>query len=641
MEYSDFLRTKKLRVNHIGFESTPHGFLYDFQRDIVSRALLCGRFAMFADCGLGKTPMQLSWAQSVADHTGKPVLIFAPLAVAEQTRREGDKFGITVTICQTAADVRPGVNITNYEKIHHYTPDGIAGIVLDESGILKNYGGHYRKQLTDFASSIDYRLCCTATPAPNDLIEIINHAEFLGVLSGKEAIALFFKTDGNTTHSWRLKHHAETDFWRWMASWAVAVRMPSDLGYANNGFILPELRLFQHTVSGHIEEGFLFQVEAHTMQERRQARRESINARVDICASLALGGKNALLLTGNSGIMSSCGKKNTQTHEDTVTPPTPKSGSDDLDNAETKSPIRNTCANTTQPTRRDIACTKNKTETKSMPPGDSGMQPMNNTVIDAKPTHAKGRKKRKETGGLFPSSELQSKNTKEFLQLKEASALFAENLSETENKDGYTSTTATAQEGSAGFCVPSAILESENSRTARHYYSARQNTYQYEPWIIWCHLNKEQDALARILGDCAISIYGALPSEEKTRRLMAWLDGERPILLSKPSIIGYGINMQHCRNMAFVGLSDSFEELYQGIRRCWRFGQKLPVNVHLIVADTEGAVMDNVKRKEREHAEMMHQLAAHMGQEYGWAKDDQRYDGTQTAITPVWLGRIA
>ena len=452
MEYSDFLRTKKLRVNHIGFESTPHGFLYDFQRDIVSRALLCGRFAMFADCGLGKTPMQLSWAQSVADHTGKPVLIFAPLAVAEQTRREGDKFGITVTICQTAADVRPGVNITNYEKIHHYTPDGIAGIVLDESGILKNYGGHYRKQLTDFASSIDYRLCCTATPAPNDLIEIINHAEFLGVLSGKEAIALFFKTDGNTTHSWRLKHHAETDFWRWMASWAVAVRMPSDLGYANNGFILPELRLFQHTVSGHIEEGFLFQVEAHTMQERRLARRESRGERVDLCAGLA--------------------------------------------NAD------------------DAA------------------------------------------------------------------------------------------------------------------------------WLCWCGLNAESDLLKKTIRG-AVEVKGADKPEWKTQAMLGFSAGDHRVLVTKPSIAGFGMNWQHCRNMAFVGLSDSFEELYQGIRRCWRFGQKLPVNVHLIVADTEGAVMDNVKRKERDHAEMMHQLAAHMGQEYGWAKDDQRYDGTQTAITPVWLGRIA
>ncbi|MFZ9155798.1 MAG: DNA methylase, partial [Schleiferiaceae bacterium] len=289
MSYESFLEKKRVVVKSVGFEpgSEINPMLFPFQRAIVSWALRRGRAAIFADCGLGKSPMQLEWARHVCAYSGRPVLILAPLAVAQQTAREGAKFGIEVTVCESDTDVRDGVNITNYEKLHRFTPDRFGGIVLDESSILKAFDGKTRKQITDFVESILFRLACTATPAPNDLIELTNHAEFLDVMTGKEIIALYFTQDGNTTHQWRLKGHARNDFWRWMAEWTVAVRKPSDLGYPDDGFILPPLNMHQSVVAQREAlEGQLFAMEAQTLQERRGARRATLGDRVAKCAEL-------------------------------------------------------------------------------------------------------------------------------------------------------------------------------------------------------------------------------------------------------------------------------------------------------------------------------------------------------------------
>ena len=216
-DYASFLTRKRLRSEPVGFDVADdlNPMLFEFQRDIVRWALRRGRAAIFADCGLGKTPMQLEWARHVFEHTGSPVLIFAPLAVNSQTQREGDKFGIPVSICREQSDVRPGINIANYEMLSHFDPAVFGGLVLDESSILKSFDGKTRRLLTDFASSIHFRLCCTATPAPNDTIELLNHSEFLSIMSGKEVIALFFIQDGNTTHKWKIKGHAVAPFWEW------------------------------------------------------------------------------------------------------------------------------------------------------------------------------------------------------------------------------------------------------------------------------------------------------------------------------------------------------------------------------------------------------------------------------------------
>ena len=442
--YTQFLESKRVKAPASGFEiawSDLNTQLFPFQREIVRWALRRGRAAIFADCGLGKTPMQLEWARHVSQRVTNAasfpasVLILAPLAVSQQTVREGAKFGVPVTHCRTGADVRAGINITNYERLAHFDPADFHGIVLDESSILKAFDGSTRKEITDFARSIPYRLACTATPAPNDLIELTNHAEFLEIMSGKEIIALFFTQDGNTTHKWRLKGHAREEFWRWLATWSVALRRPSDLGYPDDGFALPPLTIHQQTVASPDAVHTLFPVEALTLEERRAARRESMPARVSACAELV------------------------------------------------------------------------------------------NSWVD--------------------------------------------------------------------------------------------------PWIVWCDLNAESEALTRAIPG-AVQVRGSDTPEYKERAMLDFAEGRVRVLVTKPSICGFGMNWQHCNKVAFVGLSDSYEQFYQAVRRCWRFGQSLPVDCHIITAETEGAVVKNIERKEKQSAEMMDSIVSHMaGLSLGQAERDE------------------
>lgn len=290
MNYESFLESKLPVLPPCGLsasETDINPMLFPFQRDIVEWALARGRAAIFTATGTGKTLMQVEWARNIRKHTGGDVLILAPLAVAQQTCREAMKIGVAVTHCRKASDIQPGINITNYEQLEKFRGHQWAGLVLDESSILKSFAGKIRKQITDFSESINYRLACTATPAPNDLIEIINHAEFLGVMSGKEIIALYFKQDGNTTHAWRLKRHAVREFYRWLASWAVALRRPSDLGYSDDGFDREPVNWEHITVElSEAPSDRLFHVEASTMGERLQARRDSIQDRVKAASTL-------------------------------------------------------------------------------------------------------------------------------------------------------------------------------------------------------------------------------------------------------------------------------------------------------------------------------------------------------------------
>lgn len=216
MSYEEFLNGKRVEASPIGFDVDDlNPMLFGFQSDIVRWALKRGRAAIFSDCGTGKSPMQLEWAHQVSEHTALPVIILAPLAVAQQTRREGEKFGIGVTVCRSQDDVRPGVNIANYEMIEHFTPEEFGGIVLDESSILKAYDGKTRTEIIQAFGDTPYRLACTATPAPNDHMELGNHSEFLGIMTRSEMLATFFVHDGGDTAKWRVKGHAEGTFWRW------------------------------------------------------------------------------------------------------------------------------------------------------------------------------------------------------------------------------------------------------------------------------------------------------------------------------------------------------------------------------------------------------------------------------------------
>lgn len=422
-EYGDFLRSKTKAVEPVGFDVDKgmiNQQLFGWQAAIVRWALRRGRAALFADCGLGKTAMQLEWAR----HVPGRVLVLAPLAVAEQTRREGEKFGIAVDHCRDGIGRSSAqIIVTNYERLHYFTPHDYTGIVLDESSILKAFNGKTRKELQTFASGIKYRLACTATPAPNDLIELCNHAEFLDVMSGKEIIALYFKQDGNTTHAWRLKGHARNAFWKWLAQWSVALRKPSDIGHHDGSFVLPPLNMHRVIVDAPVMDGWLIPVEASTLDERRSSRKASLDERVRACADMV-------------------------------------------------------------------------------------------------------------------------------------------NASD-------------------------------------------------EPWLVWCDLNCESEALAKAI-DGAVEVRGSDSAEHKEASLIGFSAGNIRCLVTKPSIAGHGMNWQHCRNVAFVGLSDSYEQFYQAVRRCWRFGQNRPVECHVITSSADGSVVENIARKERQASEMFSELVREM-----------------------------
>lgn len=456
--YEEFLAKKRMVDPMTGMSGAIElpSVMKPHQRDITSWSLRRGRSAIFAGTGLGKTLMELVWAHRVAEYTGKPVLAFAPLAVSAQHIREGEKFGIGALLAKIQDDCRNGIFVTNYQKISHFDLSAFGGVVLDESSILKSTDGHYRTRLIDECAQIPFRLAATATPAPNDFMELGNHAEFLGVMSYTDMLATFFVHDGGDTQKWRLKGHAENDFWKWMASWAVMIRKPSDLGYDDAGYDLPPLQQFQHTVgveyAPSMETGLLFPMEARGLQERISARRDTVNERVAMAASLT-------------------------------------------------------------PTDR--------------------------------------------------------------------------------------------------------------------------------PFVWWCNLNAESEALAKAIPG-AVEVRGSDTEETKERKLIDFSEGRIRVLVTKPSICGFGMNWQHCADTGFVGLNDSFEQIYQAIRRFWRFGQTQPVNVHFIAAETEGAVVSNLRRKEMDADRMAASMVRHMADlsaanVRGMVRDRPDYDPQKPMIIPSFM----
>jgi SNF2 family DNA or RNA helicase len=296
MNYAEFLYNKSQGGADSGFDPLwMPDFLFDFQRDLVEWAVRKGRGAKFADCGLGKTPMGLTWASNVARKTNKPTLYLTPLAVASQTVREAEKFGIEAKASREG-NSDGHIIVTNYERLHYFNPNDFGGVVCDESSILKSFAGARKQEITAFMRKVQYRLLQTATAAPNDYIELGTSSEALGYMGHMDMLNRFFKNDLNNSAQgrmrgevikWRLKGHAETPFWRWVCSWARAIRRPSDLGYSDRAFVLPPLNEVEHLVDAKtLAPGMLFALPAQGLKEQREERRRTLEERCERVASL-------------------------------------------------------------------------------------------------------------------------------------------------------------------------------------------------------------------------------------------------------------------------------------------------------------------------------------------------------------------
>ena len=306
ISYQKFIEDKSQLGGDYGFEpvSIPD-FLYDFQKDLVTWSLMKGRSAIFADCGLGKTPMELVWADNVVKKTNGKVILLTPLAVSQQTIRESEKFSIQAKRSHDGT-AHPGITVTNYEQLHKFNPADFVGAVCDESSILKSFNGQRRGEITSFMRKMKYRLLATATAAPNDYIELGTSSEALGYLGHMDMLNRFFKNDQNNSATgrlygavtkWRFKGHAEQLFWRWVCSWARAIRKPSDIGYDDTRFILPELIESEHLIEANtLADGMLFALPAVGLKEQREEKRRTIEERCQKVAEIVNGTDQPVLV---------------------------------------------------------------------------------------------------------------------------------------------------------------------------------------------------------------------------------------------------------------------------------------------------------------------------------------------------------
>lgn len=453
VEYAEFLASKAPRPHAVGIPPGPMpSHLFDYQADCVAFALRQGRAAMFLDTGLGKTRIQLEWCKQAAEASNGRALLLTPLAVARQIEREGLSLGYAVRVIRSQDDARDGINICNYDRLGALDTIQFGAVSLDESSILKSFAGSTTRALIASFSDHRFRLCATATPAPNDHMELGTHAEFLGVMRSQEMLSRWFINDTATaSQQWRLKGHAVDAFWDWVASWARCAETPADLGYDASRFVLPPLNVVKHRAIGEAKpiDGALFVAEL-SATNIHDVKRQTAEARADAVAAMV------------------------------------------------------------------------------------------------------------------------------------------------HNQPG-------------------------------------------EPWVVWCDTDYEADALVKRIPE-AIEVRGSHTPDRKEAALAEFAEGARRVLISKPSVCGMGMNWQHAARVAFVGRSFSYEAWYQAVRRCWRFGQTRPVDVHLIVAEGEDQIGRVIDRKAAGHDTMRRAMAAAMLRARETrAETKVPYIPTHDARLPEWL----
>lgn len=464
--YEDLIARKAVSFVPRGIDGIPdlHPDLFPHQRAVTEFCLRAGSAAMFLDTGLGKSFSALEWGRVIVETTNKPVLMLAPLAVGPQHEREAARFGIDAKYVRNADEMGgQRIYITNYERVENFPLNTFAGIILDESSVIKSFSGATTKKLISSFSATPYRLCCTATPAPNDHTELGTHAEFLGVMRRDEMLPRWFINDTMTaSQHWRVKGHAVADFWRWVASWSRCVSLPSDLGFDDTGYLLPPISVHHHVVKAD----------------------------------------------------------------------------------------------------RTI---------------DAGQE-------------ARGKFEGQMRLFRIPETSATSIHKEKRLSVEDRADMVAE-------------------------CVDSD---------------------PNEQWLIWCDTDYEAEAVAARIPD-AQEVRGSMLLAQKEARLDAFSRGELRVLITKPSIAGYGLNWQNCARMAFVGLSFSYENYYQAVRRCWRFGQARPVEVHIAMADTEAAIKHVIDRKAGDHAAMKREMQVAMKSGHQAHVRKVSYQPNTEAMLPAWL----
>lgn len=455
MSYDKFLQGKEVRAPMTG-ASEPlqiSGHLFDHQKATVDFLLRAGRGAAFLDTGMGKTATELEYGRQVVEFENKPVLMFAPLAVGKQHIREAARFGVDAQIARDQSDIKGNrIYITNYERLHLFDKSEFAGVILDESSIVKSYTGRTSRALMEFADGMRWRLAATATPAPNDHMELGQHSQFLGAMASSEMLARWFIADQSEMGKYRLKRHGIKPFWSWVASWARCVGKPSDLGFSDDGFELPPLDIVKHVVETDMTqgaEGMLFRIPDTSATSIHKEKRLTANDRAAKIAEL----------------------------------------------------------------------------------------------VRAEPN---------------------------------------------------------------------------------------------ESWMIWVETDYDADAIMALLPE-AVEVRGSMSPETKEERLDAFTQGQIRVLVSKPSIAGFGLNWQHCARTAFVGLSFSYEMFYQAIRRFWRFGQKRRVECHIAMAETETAIWATIQRKKEDHERMKIEMFEAMRREVLNKQVKNAYNPKLQATLPNWI----
>lgn len=455
-DYAAFLSAKAPRAMASGIEAGPmHDALFDYQRDATAFCLRQGRAALFLDTGLGKSACILEWCEQAAKASNGYALILTPLAVAKQFEREAAKFRYDARVIRDQSEAKPGINVCNYDRLDLLDASAFGAVALDESSILKSFGGSTSRALIAAFANTRFRLCATATPAPNDHMELGQHAEFLGIMNSQEMLARWFINDTSTgSQQWRLKKAAVNDFWDWVSSWARAAETPADLGYDASRFVLPEMQIIRHKAFGNVQ------------------------------------------------------------------------------------------------------------------PFDGGL----------------------------------------FMDDMSATNMFA--------------------------------VKRETSETRANAVADLVAREPNEPWLIWCDTDFESAALAGKIPN-ALEIRGSMSPEKKEAGIEQFLTGTVS-LITKPGIAGAGLNFQHCARMAYVGRTFSYESFYQSVRRCWRFGQKRNVEVHLIVAEGEDQIGRVIERKADDHKNMKRAMAAAMQRNKQVKTNSKiKYNPSHIGRLPSWLKSAA